>query len=170
MDKNEICLKTRKQLLFVQCFPLFWSPVFPCFACTVNMRLGSCCSVGENSCKSRQEVGKNSRVSLFHCYIVSLFHYFTVSLFHCFFLLPAQSFSISWITQSLFSIHALELYFVHLPMTNLLLFPPFCMSHHFSLQIDFVGSRVLCLVVQGFGDPLIFSVFPQSKQCLAENT
>ena len=100
MDKNEICLKTRKQLLFVQCFPLFWSPVFPCFACTVNMRLGSCCSVGENSCKSWQEVGKNTRVSLFHCFFSS----------------PAQSFSISWMTQSLFSLHALELYFVPLPI------------------------------------------------------
>ena len=100
MNNNEICLKTRKQLLFVQCFPLFWSPVFPCFACTVNMRLGSCCSVGENSCKSWQEVGKNTRVSLFHCFFSS----------------PAQSFSISWMTQSLFSLHALELYFVPLPI------------------------------------------------------
>ena len=80
------------------------------------MRLGSCCSVGENSCKSRQEVGKNSRVSLLHCFTVSLFYCFTVSLFHCFFLLPAQSFSISWMTQSLFSLHALELYFVPLPI------------------------------------------------------
>ena len=81
MNSNEIRLKTRKQLLFVQCFPLFWSPVFPCFACTVNMWLGSCCSVGENSCKSWQEVGKNTRVSLLHCFTVSLFNCFTVSLF-----------------------------------------------------------------------------------------
>ena len=84
MNNNEICLRTRKQLLFVQCFPLFWSLVFPCFACTVNMRLGSCCSVGENSCKSWQEVGKNTRVSMFHCLTVSRFHFFTVSLFNCF--------------------------------------------------------------------------------------
>ena len=41
---------------------------------------------------------------------------FTVSLFHCFFSSPAQSFSISWMTQSLFSLHALELYFVPLPI------------------------------------------------------
>ena len=82
MNNNEIRLKTRKQLLFVQCFPLFWSPVFPCFACTVNMRLGSCCSVGENSCKSWQEVGKNTRVSLFHCFIVSSHHLLNRFLFH----------------------------------------------------------------------------------------
>ena len=166
MNNDEIRLKTRKQLLFVQCFPLFWSPVFPCFACTVNMWLGSCCSVGENSCKSWQEVAKNTRVSLLHCFTVSLFNCFTVSLFlltTCSIVFYLMDHSVTVFPSCIWAIFCA---LAHYSARTYCSFPLFACPIIFTT--DFVGSRVLCRVVQGFGDPLIFSVFPQSKQCLAE--